>query len=63
MQRRDSEMVRTLLKAGADPDQRDILAGRSARDYATQDLRNPLIAQMLAEAPKMTKKAVAGPKL
>lgn len=63
VQRRDAEMVRELLKAGADPDQRDILAGRSARDYAGQDLRNPLIAQMLSEAPKKIKKAVAGPKL
>jgi ankyrin repeat protein len=63
VQRRDPGLVRVLLAAGADPDQRDILAGRSARDYAGQDLRSPVITQMLAEAPKKVKRAVAGPKL
>jgi ankyrin repeat protein len=63
VQRRDPVMVRVLLAAGADPDQRDILAGRSARDYAARDLRNPLITQMLNDAPKAVKKSVAGPKL
>lgn len=63
VQRRDAAGVRALLDVGADPDQRDILAGRSARDYATQDLRNPIITRMLTDAPKRVKKAVAGPKL
>lgn len=62
VQRRDAEMVRALLAAGADPDQTDNLAGRSARDYAGADLRNPIISRMLADAPKKTRKAVAGPK-
>lgn len=62
VQRRDAPMVRALLAAGADPDQTDNLAGRSARDYAGKDLRNPIISNLLAQAPRKTKKAVAGPK-
>ncbi|RSU19126.1 ankyrin repeat domain-containing protein, partial [Sphingomonas koreensis] len=36
VQRRDVDMVRTLLNAKADPDQRDRLAGMNARDYAAR---------------------------
>lgn len=63
VQRRDITMVRELLAAGADPDQGDLLAGMSARDYATQDPRNAAIAKVLADTPKKTRKAVSGPKL
>jgi ankyrin repeat protein len=62
VQRRDMGMVRELLADGADPDQADIIAGKSARDYANQDTRNPAIAKLLADTPKKTRRAVAGPK-
>jgi uncharacterized protein len=61
--RRDTSMVHDLLAAGADPDQRDIVAGQSARDYAKTDTRSPVIAKMLADAPVVKKKVVSGPKL
>lgn len=61
VQRRDLEMVRTLLAANADPDQIDRLAGMNARDYAARDTRSPQIAQMLKDAPKVQKRAVSGP--
>ena len=63
VQQRNLPTVRALLAANADPDQTDNLAGMSARDYATQDSRNPALARLLADAPKRAKAAVAGPKL
>ncbi|SEN55145.1 Ankyrin repeat-containing protein [Sphingomonas gellani] len=63
VQRRDVAMVRALLAVGADPDKTDNLAGRSARDYAGKDLRNPVISTLLAETPKKATKAVSGPRL
>lgn len=62
VQRRDVGMIRTLLKENADPDQADIIAGMSARDYAKQDGRNPVVSKLLADAPKKVRKAVSGPK-
>lgn len=63
VQRRDAEMVRTLLAAKADPDQVDRLAGMTARDYAARDTRSPVIAQLLKDAPKVSRaSAVASPK-
>jgi uncharacterized protein len=41
-------MVRTLLKAGANPDKRDHLAGMSAREYAERDARGTAIATAIA---------------
>jgi ankyrin repeat protein len=63
VQRRDLALVRVLLAANADPDQRDVIAGLSARDYAARDTRSPAISKVLADAPKATKRAVSGPKL
>lgn len=63
VQRRDLPMVRELLAAGADADQADVVAGKSARDYATEDARNVAVAKLLSETPKRTPRAVAGPKL
>lgn len=63
VQRRDLSEVRELIKAGADPDQADRLAGLSARDYATRDTRNQVIAKELALTPKKASKAVSGPRL
>ncbi len=61
--RRDLNMVRILLTAGADPDLRDHIAGRSARDYATSDARSPALAKELQDAPKKASRAVSGPQL
>ena len=63
VQQRNLPTVRALLAANADPDQTDNLAGMSARDYATQDSRNPALARLLADAPKRARAAVSGPKL
>ncbi len=60
---RDVALVRLLLSEGADPDQTDNLAGMSARDYAKRDSRNPVLAHLLADAPRAARRAaVAGPK-
>jgi ankyrin repeat protein len=63
VQRRDTTMVRSLIDLGADPDQKDLLQGSSARDYAHQDTRTPAIASLIDAAPKKVRKAVSGPKL
>ncbi|GGB38640.1 hypothetical protein GCM10011380_30060 [Sphingomonas metalli] len=63
VQARDIDLVRTLLAANADPDQRDMMAGQSARDYADADPRAGAIAKLFADTPKRAKPQVAGPKL
>jgi ankyrin repeat protein len=63
VRRRDLAMIQTLLAAGADPDQPDLLAGQSARDYAKLDTRSPAVAKALADAPKTKRAVVSGPKL
>jgi len=63
VQRRDTTMVRSLIDLGADPDQKDLLQGSSARDYAHQDKRTPAIAALIDAAPKKVRKAVSGPKV
>ncbi len=63
VQRRDLGIVRELLTAGADPDQADSLAGKSARDYAMSDSRTPALAKLFSDTPKQVRRAVAGPKL
>ena len=63
VQRRDLGLVRVLVTGKADPDQRDTMAGLSARDYATRDTRSPAIARFFAETPKVARAPVAGPKL
>jgi len=63
VQLRNVELVRILLAGGANPDQRDTLAGMSAREYAVRDSRSPALIKMLNDAPKTTTRAVAGPKL
>lgn len=47
VQLRKPEMVRMLMKSGADPDITDNLAGLSARDYATRDRRNAAILALI----------------
>ena len=63
VQRRDLGMARSLLAAGADPDQADVIAGKSARDYATEDTRSTAMAKLMAETPKKARRAVSGPRL
>lgn len=64
VQQRKFNMVRLLLDAGADPDKTDNLAGQSARDYARIDPRMPSsIAKALADAPKVSRGGMTGPKL
>lgn len=64
VQLRKLDMVRLLLDAGADPDRTDHIAGQSARDYARLDRRMPAsIAKMIADAPKVNRGAMTGPKL
>ena len=64
VQRRDLASVRLLLDAGADPDKTDVIAGRSARDYAALETRAPVIAELLANAPDQTQREpVSGPSL
>lgn len=62
VQVRDLALVDLLLKRGANPDKTDF-TGRSARAYAAADTRNPALGKALADAPKASSRAVAGPKL
>lgn len=63
VQRRDIAMVRLLMAAGADPDLPDNVAGKSARDYATEDRRTTaILAALDARATnRPAGPAVAGP--
>jgi len=63
VQMRNLAMVQDLLKAGADPDQTDHIAGLSARAYAKRDTRSPVIAKLLADAPGVHKASAMGPSL
>lgn len=63
VQHRDIATVRALLAVGADPDQPDLLAGKSARDYATEDARSPALGKIFADTPKKPRRSVSGPKL
>lgn len=57
-------MVRSLLRAGANPDKADFQGGMTAREYAARETRYPTIAKLLADAPKGGKSAgSAGPRL
>ena len=63
VQRRDLGLARTLIAAGADPDQADVIAGKSARDYAMEDARATAMAKLMQETPKKARRAVSGPRL
>jgi len=63
VQQRNVPTVRALIAAKANPDQTDNIAGLSARDYASQDSRYPVLAKLFADVPKQSRNtAVAGPK-
>ncbi|CAN5835282.1 hypothetical protein BH11PSE6_BH11PSE6_25970 [soil metagenome] len=63
VQRRDLGLARSLIAAGADPDQADVIAGKSARDYALEDNRATAMAKLMQETPKKARRAVSGPGL
>ncbi|MCM8731167.1 ankyrin repeat domain-containing protein [Hephaestia sp. GCM10023244] len=63
VQLRNLDLVRTLLKAGANPDQADHLAGLSARDYARNDKRSPALLQAIETTERPGRTAVSGPTL
>lgn len=62
VQLRNLDLADKLLKAGANPDQADRVAGMSARDYAKVDNRSPALTKLLTEAPKAAARGVSGPK-
>lgn len=49
---RNAEMVRTLLKNGANPDKKDAISGQSARDYAAKDGRGNTILSIIEASKK-----------
>lgn len=63
VQLRNVDLADKLLKAGANPDQADRVAGMTARDYAKQDNRTPVLTKLLSDAPKAGSRGVSGPKL
>jgi uncharacterized protein len=52
VQLRNPEMVRLLMKSGANPDKQDNVAGYSARDYAAQDGRGNAILAIIESGGK-----------
>jgi ankyrin repeat protein len=50
VQLRDLPVVQQLLKAGANPDKSDAVAGYSARDYALRDTRSREILKLIEAA-------------
>ena len=53
VQQRQTEIVKLLLAAGANPDRNDSAAGYSARDYAKRDTRSREILKLIeAKKPK-----------
>lgn len=63
VQLRNLSLAEQLLKAGANPDQTDRVAGMTARDYAKVDNRSPQLTKLLTEAPKASARGVSGPRL
>jgi uncharacterized protein len=61
--RRDIDLVRQLVEAGANPKTQDTIAGKSALDYAKLDPRMGAIQKVMEDAKATPKKAVAGPVL
>jgi uncharacterized protein len=52
VQLRNPDMVRLLLRSGANPDKRDSVAGLSAREYAAQDGRGSAILAIIERGGK-----------
>ena len=63
VQQRQAQLVKLLLKAGANPDKTDSAAGLSARDYAKRDTRSrDIVALIEAPAKKPPAKTLTLPK-
>jgi uncharacterized protein len=62
VQARDLPTIRQLVSNGADPKLTDTIAGKSARDYASEDNRGTAVLRALDEA-KPKPASVMGPKL
>jgi ankyrin repeat protein len=61
---RDLATARYLIVAGANPLQTDRIAGKSARDYASEDRRAAAILKLIDEAkPAKPKGQISGPQL
>nr|WP_047167251.1 ankyrin repeat domain-containing protein [Sphingomonas sp. Y57] len=65
VQQRNVPMVRLLLTNGADPGIADRIAGKSARDYASEDPRGGAVLKVIEETKSTVapKKNIAGPGL
>jgi uncharacterized protein len=63
VQQRDPALVRLYLKAGANPDKPDTIAGLSARDYAKRDTRAVAILKIIEEPRAKPAAKAAGPRL
>ena len=63
VQQRHAPVVKRLLEAGANPDRKDNATGRSARDYASMDNRNPELLKLVESVKPAKAAGVAGPKL
>ena len=65
VQQRNLPLVRLLLASGADPKQTDRIAGKSARDYASEDTRGAAVLKVLDEnkAKVVPKPKLSGPGL
>jgi len=62
VQHRDAAMTRLLISAGANPAIADTIAGKSARDYASEDRRGNAMLKILDEAkPKIDPSKISGP--
>lgn len=61
--RKDIDLVRQLVEAGADPKAQDTIAGKSALDYAKQDARLGAIQKVMEDAKAPPKKVMSGPVL
>jgi len=62
VQRRDATLTRVLIAAGADPKIADTIAGKNARDYASEDPRGAAIVKILDDSkPKLDPAKMSGP--
>jgi ankyrin repeat protein len=63
VQQRDVTMTRLLITNGANPDKRDTIAGRSAREYAKADPRAAQVLRVIEDTKVKAQGSTMGPKL